>query len=766
MTDVDRTGRGAVRRPARATASRTRACSPGTAPTSTTSSLPGHAARVLRAQRRRPRPRSARIDTSAALAAARRPRRVHRRRPEPGRAGAVAHVDRRRRVPRRRARRSPTATCASSATRSRSSSPRAATLAEDAAELVEVDIEPLPAVVDYTDGRARRRARPREPRLERRSASSTASRASGARRRLRVGRPRRHARRSSSRRTRRADGRRAASSSTATRASGDLTIYAATQTPHEVRLFCSRLLGMPEHRIRVVMRDVGGGFGQKVMVQRDEMCLMLAAREARRAGEVDRGPPREPARGGQVAPRARRRARWRSTPTARSSAATSTSSRTAARIPTPWPVGPAAAVGMLFPGPYRMPARRLRDHVRLHQHRRAPRVPRPVAVRDARPRADARHRRPASSASTRSSCAGATCCTPTTCRTRTPTGMPYDRITPLGDARAGARDARLRRVPRRAGRGARTAGRFLGVGVSAYVEPSTPGYGVYATRSGDRSASSRRAWSTCTSPAARTGKSLETTVAQVVADALGVDIDDVTTIQGDTAVTGSARAPAGAGARSMTAGAVRETRADPARAHRRDRRPPAGGRARGPRARRRPRDRARHAARSASRSPRSPRSPTSNPRRCRPASRPGSRRARATPPTRPSSGRTPRHVCTCEVDVDDRRRHAAALHRERGLRRDDQPDVVEGQIAGGVVQGIGGVLFEHLVYDEDGNPLTTTFVDYLLPTAAEVPDDRVRPHRDAAPPTRAGTRAWARAAPSARRRRSSTRSPTRSRRSA
>ncbi len=56
-----------------------------------------------------------------------------------------------------------------------------------------------------------------------------------------------------------------------------LTIYSATQSPHEVRLFCSRLLGMPEHRIRVVMRDTGGGFGQKIMVQRDEMCLMLAA---------------------------------------------------------------------------------------------------------------------------------------------------------------------------------------------------------------------------------------------------------------------------------------------------------------------------------------------------------------------------------------------------------------------------------------------------------------------------------------------------------
>ena len=49
------------------------------------------------------------------------------------------------------------------------------------------------------------------------------------------------------------------------------------------------------------------------------------------------------------------------------------------------------------------------------------------------------------------------------------------------------------------------------------------------------------------------------------------------------------------------------------------------------------------------------------------------------------------------------------------------PMVVEGQIAGGVLQGIGGVLYEHMVYDADGNPLTSTFLDYLLPTAAEAP---------------------------------------------
>ncbi len=53
------------------------------------------------------------------------------------------------------------------------------------------------------------------------------------------------------------------------------------------------------------------------------------------------------------------------------------------------------------------------------------------------------------------------------------------------------------------------------------------------------------------------------------------------------------------------------------------------------------------------------------------------------------------------------------------------PTIVEGQIFGGVVQGIGGVLLEDFVYDDDGNPLTTTFMDYLLPTTTEVPDIEV-----------------------------------------
>ncbi len=49
------------------------------------------------------------------------------------------------------------------------------------------------------------------------------------------------------------------------------------------------------------------------------------------------------------------------------------------------------------------------------------------------------------------------------------------------------------------------------------------------------------------------------------------------------------------------------------------------------------------------------------------------------------------------------------------------PAMVEGQAVGGVVQGIGGVLLEHMTYDGDGQFQSGSFADYLLPTAAEAP---------------------------------------------
>jgi len=79
------------------------------------------------------------------------------------------------------------------------------------------------------------------------------------------------------------------------------------------------------------------------------------------------------------------------------------------------------------------------------------------------------------------------------------------------------------------------------------------------------------------------------------------------------------------------------------------------------------------------------------------------------------------HACICEVDVE-----TGVVKILRWVASEDcgvmiNPAIVEGQIAGGVVQGIGGVLLEHASYDAHGNPTAVTFKDYLLPTAHEAP---------------------------------------------
>jgi aerobic carbon-monoxide dehydrogenase large subunit len=61
------------------------------------------------------------------------------------------------------------------------------------------------------------------------------------------------------------------------------------------------------------------------------------------------------------------------------------------------------------------------------------------------------------------------------------------------------------------------------------------------------------------------------------------------------------------------------------------------------------------------------------------------------------------------------------------------PMIVEGQIVGGVVHGIGNALFERMAYDENGQPLTTNFGEYLLPTATELPRIEVITHVSPSP---------------------------------
>ncbi len=92
--------------------------------------------------------------------------------------------------------------------------------------------------------------------------------------------------------------------------------------------------------------------------------------------------------------------------------------------PTPWPVGTGAAVGMIFPGPYRVTRRDLQPRFGVLEHRRPDRLPRAVGVRVGRPRGRPRHRRPPDRHRPGRAPAPQPARARPTCRTPTPTACP------------------------------------------------------------------------------------------------------------------------------------------------------------------------------------------------------------------------------------------------------------------------------------------------------------------------------------------------------
>ena len=497
---------------------------------------------------------------------------------------------------------------------------------------------------------------------------------------------------------------------------GELTIWAATQAPHEVRAVASRVLGVDEHRIRVIMRDTGGAFGQKVVPFREDVCLMLAAPkvpaalkwiEDRRENLMSAGQARHEhavvrmgfADDGEIL------------------GAGIEHVQDVGAYPTPWPVGTSVAVGMLFPGPYRVPLgtwattsvfsntpgrtayrgpwsfESLAREVLLDiAARRMGMDPIELRRRNFLGRADLPY--------------------------VNPTGMPYDHMSPREVFEA-ALDLLDYDAFRREQAAAREQGRHLGVGTCSYVEPTSTGMGYFGTEGATiRIEPSGKV--NVYLAGGSTGNSLETTAVQLTADALGVAIEDVHTIQGDTAVTPFGLGTGGSRSGSMIAGAIAAT-ASPLRerivaiaAHQLEADPDDIDL-----------DQSRATVRG---------TPTiglslaeiaaiaySNVGSLPPGVPPGlevSGRHRAQAPMIWANAT---HVCTCEVDVA-----TGAVKLLRYIVSEDcgpmiNPNVVEGQIDGGTVQGIGGALLEHLAYDPDGNPVSTTFVDYLMPTIADVP---------------------------------------------
>jgi carbon-monoxide dehydrogenase large subunit len=299
-----------------------------------------------------------------------------------------------------------------------------------------------------------------------------------------------------------------------------------------------------------------------------------------------------------------------------------------------------------------------------------------------------------------------------------PNGIPYDHVAPA-DTFEQAVKILDHEGFRKEQRDALEQGRYIGLGFSAYVEPTAGSQGFLGTEGATIRIESTGKITVYVSGGS-SGNSLETTVVQLTADALGADIEDVATVQDDTAVTPYGAGTQGSRSGPMTAGAVNEAgailrkqilaMAAPRLEVDESEVELAGSRAI-------VRDNPDKSVTFADLAYRAYHEPQQLP--------PGvsaslEATARFTSQAQVHWANAT-HACTCEVDVD-----TGNVTLTRYIVSEDvgpmiNPNVVEGQIAGGTVQGIGGALLENLAYDDDGNPLASTFVDYLLPTATEVP---------------------------------------------
>ncbi|OKH78226.1 xanthine dehydrogenase [Mycobacterium sp. SWH-M3] len=501
-------------------------------------------------------------------------------------------------------------------------------------------------------------------------------------------------------------------------ANGELTIWASTQTPHELRAFAARLLGIPAQHVRVIMRDTGGGFGQKVVPMREDMCIMLAARkvpaslkwiEDRRENLMSAGQARHV--DGDV--------RMAFDENGAILAADIDFIQDVGAYPTPYPVLTTAAIGMFFPGPYRVPNASFNyktlfsNTAGLHAYR----GPWQYETLSREMLLDIAARKMGMD--------------PVELRRRNllrrdempyfnPNGMPYDHVAPIETFEQAVKILDHEGF-RKEQAEALAHGRYLGLGFSAYIEPTGAATGHLASEG-------------CTirmEPTGKinvyvnggsTGNSLETTVIQLTADALGADIDDVATIQGDTAVTPYGAGTQGSRSAPMTAGAVNEAGAilrsqllAMAAAHLgvdAEQIELAGSKAT-------VRDDPDKNVTFAALAYRAYYEPQQLPPGVS-ASLEATARFTA-PPTAPIHWANATHACTCEVDLETGRVDITRYIVSEDVGPMINPNVVEGQIAGGTVQGIGGALLEQLSYDDAGNPLASTFVDYLLPTATDVP---------------------------------------------
>ena len=502
-----------------------------------------------------------------------------------------------------------------------------------------------------------------------------------------------------------------------------LTFWHSTQIPHPMRSALAARLRLPESAVRVITPDVGGGFGQKIPLYREELTTAAASRllgrpvrwiETRRENLLAALHAREDIVDVRAAVKKDGTLLGLDVQILADFGAY-------AYFPANYM---ARVVGMMIPGAYRL--RDYRYAITAVLTNKCPSGP---------------YRAPMLICSwvtegTIDAVARALAIDPVEVRRRNmlaDTDLPYTTATALTYRSVYPRDTLEHALQqfdyaarRRDQAEARAKGRLFGIGVATYVEPNTYGSEFYKTAgipgSGHDAAIVRVEPSGVVSAqigVVSQGQGHLTTVAQALADELSVAFENVRVHAGDTAA-----APYGMGTRGSRGGVVSAGAALGAarivkakllriaahlleapledlvvtdgRIHVRG--APASG------------------LTIAQLAQKAYLAPTELPA----GMEPGLEATHAfDPPALTFSSGT--HVCAIEIDPDTGRVRIPGYTIVEDCGRMVNPRVVEGQLHGATAQGLAGALFEEVVYDTNGQNLSATFMDYAVPTAAMLP---------------------------------------------
>jgi len=505
-----------------------------------------------------------------------------------------------------------------------------------------------------------------------------------------------------------------------------LTVWISTQVPHMMQAVLAELFGLREQRVRVVAPDVGGSFGIKIHVYQDDMAACALALKLGRPVKFV----------------ASRHESFVSDIHAREQtiriavAAGGDGVLTAMRASITAAVGPYSAyprssvveggqVLRLLPGPYRLrhydaTLRVVAQNKVVTSQYRAVGHPIATAVTESMIDLVARDLGLDPAETRRRNLIN-----PEELPYTSASGNVYDSGSyqaALARLLEAADYARLRQEQR----GARAQGRHVGIGLACFVELTGPGaqfYGVGgAPISGQEGTTVRLEPGgavTALVGVTNQGQGTHTALAQIIADELDVPIDDVAVLSGDTAVVpygggtwASRGIPIGGSATLLAARAlgerIRTVAAALLEAHAADIEL-GGGRA---------------AVRG------SPERGLSYAELARVAHF-RSNELRGVEPsleatvhyTNPGAWTFTNgaHLAVAEVDIETGQVRVLRYVAVDDCGRIVNPALVEGQIAGGIAQGLGGALKEHCVYDDAGQPLATTLMDYAVPTFADIP---------------------------------------------